>query len=106
MQRYRLKAEPTLLDQLTDEILTSSTNDVKEKLEQKVFALLSEDSIIERTKDCKSYFSNYVSAQAMINKDSDVRCKMLCRQCVRTVFPVVSVLLILCQSDFRTLKID
>ncbi len=67
--------EPTILDQLTDEILAlPSTREAKESVEKKVFAFLTEDSIIERTKDCKSYFSNYVSAQAMLNTDSKVRC--------------------------------
>ena len=77
----RFEAKPTLLDQLTEEILvtsssTATASDVTESVEKKVYAFLSEDSIIKRTKDCKSYFTNYVSAQAMSNKDKLVRYDM------------------------------
>ncbi len=71
-----MKPKPTLLDQLTIEVVTSlndnSDPNVTSKVEEKVFKFLSEDSIINRTRDCKNYFQNYISAQAMVNKHSNV----------------------------------
>ena len=77
---FRLKPKPTILDQLTDEVVTSLKNDSNNvdtnattNVEEKVFQFLSEEAIINRTKDCKRYFQKYISAQAMINKNNNVR---------------------------------
>ena len=54
------------------EVLKSvnSDNETKKEIEEKVRLFLSEESIQARTKNCKSYFQNFIPTQ--VNLDNDV----------------------------------
>ena len=61
----------TKLDDLTVSAVLDARNS-----EDKIFNFLSEDAILERTKNCKSYFDNFVTANAVANKNSSVSLKL------------------------------
>ena len=66
--RYFGEGHPfTRLDQLTVEAVLNEKD-----MEPTIAHFLSEDSIIARTRDCKSYFRNHVTASAVVNKNISV----------------------------------
>jgi len=63
----------TILDQLTIKTLASlNENKTFSELEKNISNFFTEDSIIERTEDCKTYFEKYISARALQNKSVSV----------------------------------
>ena len=74
--------QPTILDNLTEEVLMSVHNkSIKKEVEKKISEFLKEESIINRTKDCNQYFKNYITAKALVKEDNNVRFKPFLQIC-------------------------
>ena len=64
------------IDQLTKHLVRSLSEDdqrSQEAAEMKVFQFMSEESIIERTKDCNIYFEKFVPPQPLNDNQVSLR---------------------------------